>query len=225
MKDLNLKQQAYDYLKTKILNCEIKPGEYICEKDILESAEISRTPFREAVIMLQAEHLVEVRPRHGTFATRLTRTDVIDVFSMRKMLEPVAVFTYLNRIDVSKLLENDRLMEQLSKNVEEVPASDLCKTDMAFHSFFIENSGNSRLSRLLNPVFQDAYRISMFNNWFSGTGGKTWKETYVQHHQILQAIFKEDKQEIVSTYNTHLNYYLASALATIDLYEKENRRD
>ncbi|MDX9984086.1 GntR family transcriptional regulator, partial [Sphaerochaeta sp.] len=65
MKDLNLKQQAYDYLKTKILNCEIKPGEYICEKDILESAEISRTPFREAVIMLQAEHLVEVRPRHG----------------------------------------------------------------------------------------------------------------------------------------------------------------
>lgn len=221
VKDLNLKQQAYDYLKTRILDCDIKPGEYINEKEILETLEIGRTPFREAIIMLQAEHLVEVRPRHGTYATKLTREDVIEVFTMRKMFEPVAVFTYLNRIDFSKLLENDSKMEQLAKRAVEVHPSVLCATDMDFHASFIESSENTRLVRLFKPVFQDAYRISMFNNWATNTEGQTWKDTYEQHHSILQAIFAQDQQEIIRTYNTHLNHYLGSALATIDAYEQD----
>lgn len=225
MKDQNLKQQAYDYLKTKILDCDIKPGEYINEKKVLESAAISRTPFREAVIMLQGEHLVEVRPRYGTFASKLTKSDVVEVFSMRKMLEPVVVYTYLNKIDISILLANDRELYKLSQNSEKVHASEICKIDMAFHSFFIESSGNERLKRLFTPIFQDAYRISMFNNWYTKSSGNTWKETYEHHHKILDAILKEDQQEIIQTYNIHLNYYLGSALQTIGQYEKEHLND
>ena len=59
---------AYSYLKEKLLNCEFKPGQYLNEKEIVQSSCFGRTPVREALILLQAEKLVEVVPRKGTYA-------------------------------------------------------------------------------------------------------------------------------------------------------------
>ena len=42
---LSLKLQAYQYLKTKILNCEYRPNEFLNEQKLCaEMGNISRTP-------------------------------------------------------------------------------------------------------------------------------------------------------------------------------------
>ena len=44
---LSLKLQAYQYLKTKILNCEYRPNEFLNEQKLCaEMGNISRTPMR-----------------------------------------------------------------------------------------------------------------------------------------------------------------------------------
>ena len=40
--------RIYALLKTKILNCELRPGMRIIEKDLSEAMHVSRTPLREA---------------------------------------------------------------------------------------------------------------------------------------------------------------------------------
>ncbi|MCK9302429.1 MAG: GntR family transcriptional regulator [Sphaerochaetaceae bacterium] len=219
-KDTSLQTYAYTYLKTKILNCEILPGACIDEKKILEKLDVGKTPFREALLLLQSEHLVEAKPRHGLFVSKLTTQDVREVFSIRKMIEPIVTIEYLDRIDLSALMENDTHLKQLTEQSQEKDMFALCRTDMDFHTFFIKNSGNSRLIRLLTSIFQDAYRISMYNAVLSGTYDQTWKETYVQHHQILQAILREDKKEIINTYTMHLNYYMVSILRNLAALKK-----
>ena len=45
---LSLKLQAYQYLKTKILNCEYRPNEFLNEQKLCaEMGNISRTPMRD----------------------------------------------------------------------------------------------------------------------------------------------------------------------------------
>ena len=45
---LSLKLQAYQYLKTRILNCEYRPNEFLNEQKLCaEMGNISRTPMRE----------------------------------------------------------------------------------------------------------------------------------------------------------------------------------
>ena len=47
---LSLKLQAYQYLKTKILNCEYRPNEFLNEQKLCaEMGSISRTPMRDAL--------------------------------------------------------------------------------------------------------------------------------------------------------------------------------
>ena len=46
----SLKLQAYQYLKTKILNCEYRPNEFLNEQKLCaEMGNISRTPMRDAL--------------------------------------------------------------------------------------------------------------------------------------------------------------------------------
>ena len=48
---LSLKLQAYQYLKTKILNCEYRPNEFLNEQKLCaEMGNISRTPMRDAPV-------------------------------------------------------------------------------------------------------------------------------------------------------------------------------
>ena len=59
---LSLKLQAYQYLKTKILNCEYRPNEFLNEQKLCaEMGNISRTPMRDALGRLEQEGL---RPAH-----------------------------------------------------------------------------------------------------------------------------------------------------------------
>ena len=56
----NLKMTAYTELKRRILRNELKPNEYLEEKQLCEMLGISRTPLREALSQLEREQLVGV---------------------------------------------------------------------------------------------------------------------------------------------------------------------
>ena len=71
----SLKLQAYQYLKTKILNCEYRPNEFLNEQKLCaEMGNISRTPMREALIMLNIAHMVTIKPQSGTYVAPIDLT-------------------------------------------------------------------------------------------------------------------------------------------------------
>ena len=51
-------EQAYKYIKFKIVNLGYKPGEYLTDQQIAENLDMSRTPVREAFRMLEREGLL-----------------------------------------------------------------------------------------------------------------------------------------------------------------------
>ena len=60
----SLKLQAYQYLKTKILNCEYRPNEFLNEQKLCaEMGNISRTPMRDALGRLEQEGLITILDR------------------------------------------------------------------------------------------------------------------------------------------------------------------
>ena len=42
----------YNELKRRIINMELKPGDVINEKELIEEFNVSRTPIREAILKL-----------------------------------------------------------------------------------------------------------------------------------------------------------------------------
>ena len=70
---LSLKLQAYQYLKTRILNCEYRPNEFLNEQKLCaEMGNISRTPMRDALGRLEQEGLITILPKKGLMVSGIT---------------------------------------------------------------------------------------------------------------------------------------------------------
>lgn len=212
---VNLKDDAYEYLRSLLLDCEIKPGEIINEKQIVEKSGFSRTPIREALILLQSENLVEIIPRKGTYAKRIDIHGVMELFALRKLIEPAIAVKFRNNMNLTHMTKLDAQLKYICDNPDTTSIQDFYRTDIAFHTFIINSSQNERIIRMFLPVMQEAYRIGI-NNTFTKTENSRI-ETYIDHHRIIQSILSENESDIKNAYLTHLNNAMISALDTINL--------
>ena len=111
----SLKLQAYQYLKTKILNCEYRPNEFLNEQKLCaEMGNISRTPMRDALGRLEQEGLITILPKKGLMVSGITEEDVHSMFEMRLLVEPYALRTYGNLPLIEPLESRE------SKKIEEL---------------------------------------------------------------------------------------------------------
>ena len=81
-----LTNQAYEYLYQKIVSCEYLPGQELNEKQLLEETAFGRTPLREALLMLQAENLIDIFPRN----TQTDRADSLPEISYNVFQKQIA---------------------------------------------------------------------------------------------------------------------------------------
>lgn len=129
---LSLKLQAYQYLKTKILNCEYRPNEFLNEQKLCaEMGNISRTPMRDALGRLEQEGLITILPKKGLMVSGITEDDVHSMFEMRLLVEPYALRTYGDRIPREALENYTELMHHPER------ISDFCESDDGFHELLM----------------------------------------------------------------------------------------
>lgn len=64
----------------------LKPGQRLLEKDISEVLNVSRAPVREAMRILERDHLVEFQARRGAIVTAPDEKELRDIFRVRSVL-------------------------------------------------------------------------------------------------------------------------------------------
>lgn len=77
-------------LREQIITGELAMGAKLNEREIAEQLEVSRIPVREALPILESEGFITSQPRRGAVVHILTVTDAIEVFDLRRQLEPMA---------------------------------------------------------------------------------------------------------------------------------------
>lgn len=83
LKTVTPAEQIAQHLGQAILQGQYGPGERIGEQAVADMFSVSRGPVRDALRVLEAQGLVEVSPRRGTFVVDLVLNDVIDIFNIR----------------------------------------------------------------------------------------------------------------------------------------------
>lgn len=81
---------AYHSIRRWIVEGHLRPGERLVEQRLAEELDLSRTPVREALRMLQSEGLVAFEPNRGARVRELTRSDIADRYELRGRLEAMA---------------------------------------------------------------------------------------------------------------------------------------
>lgn len=149
---LRLIDDLCQLLETAILSGKMRPGERLLVTQLATEHEVSQSTIREALLMLESRGLVVSKPRHGTFVTRLSDTEAIELCQTRALLETFAVTQGHLQID-------DMLLQRLRTAVaamgqctlpQDLPR--LIQLDLTFHRAIIGLSNSTKLIDLWSSL-------------------------------------------------------------------------
>ncbi len=188
-------------LAQAILSGELAPGTRLREEPLARSFSVSRTPVREALILLSASGLAHLEPNRGAMVLQLTAEDVSEVYHLRAVLESESAAMAAGRItpEVAALLFKicDRMGE-----LHESPASEQLAADTQFHYTIAEASGSPRLHALVRQVsaIPEAYRSAIPYT------GADMGEAERQHRGIAEAIRQQDHGQARRLMRSHVEW-------------------
>ncbi|HKK27387.1 MAG TPA: GntR family transcriptional regulator [Gemmatimonadota bacterium] len=125
-----LREQIRDILREWLVVGEIPPGEDLNEREIGDRLGSSRTPVREALLLLAVEGLVSVRPNEGYYVAHLTRDEGEDLYGLLGLVERRA----LQRVGVpsDEVLERLAVLDRERQAADD--AADRLELDRAWHA-------------------------------------------------------------------------------------------
>ena len=85
-----IQERIAHQLRNRISRGELMPGAVLSEGALAQEFGASRTPVREALKQLQAEGLIVIRPRVGTFVAAPSRLEINELFEVKEILEGAA---------------------------------------------------------------------------------------------------------------------------------------
>jgi DNA-binding GntR family transcriptional regulator len=139
------KSAIAERLRARIRSGELPLGARISDKAIASELGISRTPVREALVQLQSEGLIVMRPQSGTFVTDLTPTDVHQICATRRVLEVGALRLGGENIPRDRLAQLGLLVGQASIALADGELARCDELDCDFHEALIATCANPYL--------------------------------------------------------------------------------
>jgi DNA-binding GntR family transcriptional regulator len=197
------KTRAYEALKQAILGMEIYASPeptWIDERQLSEQLGVSRTPVREAIVMLEHEGLVKSVPRKGVMVLKKTKREVIDMIQAWAALESMAArLATLNASDAD--IAGLRTLFQ-GFNEGHKPSdhlSEYSSANLQFHQTIVKLSGSQVLVDMTEQILLHVRGIRQI------TIGRDDRATrsMIDHLAIIDAIEKRDTERAMKLSRDH----------------------
>jgi DNA-binding GntR family transcriptional regulator len=209
-----LRQLATEELRTAILEGKIAPGTRLVERILAEEMGISRTPVHDALNRLVTENLVKKLPNNGFAVAQVERKDIIELYTIRLRLEPLAVEWAMPNI-------SPFIIKKLKKNIERTEKC-LSKSDVAcikemniqFHQILL----SAAQSHVLASFIEQAQINSRLFRIRSLSAPDRTAQVIVEHKTIVEALEKADVTTAVESMTKHLTNALNWRLLLLESY-------
>lgn len=148
-----LREQVIDALRQAILDFQLKPGQRLVERELIEQLGVSRTTIREALRELTSEGLVTVVPQKGARVSAPSRNEAADLYEVRASIESLVVRRFVERASdeqVTRLSEAVDEFERVVRETGDVRASLAAKN--GFYRVLIEGAASAPLQQLLEGI-------------------------------------------------------------------------
>lgn len=182
------------------------------ENVLAEQLKISRTTLREAIRLLVAHGLLEIRRGKGTYVKdirdsdenlgldKLTSVpmDIKDLFEMRLIFEPQAAYYAAKRASDKELA---RILSYGKREEEQIIAKeDRTEAERAFHKSIAKATHNEFMNRLMPILYQAIDRGVHFSN----TKEDIVRNTLRDHHMIMEFLANRDAEGAATAMKLHI---------------------
>ena len=100
----NITEQIADHLADQIILGHLKGGTRIQELKIANQLQVSRGSVREALLILERRHLIEIVPRKGAVVNELVAEEVLELVDVLRGIEQRWLHGLLNPVSAQEIL-------------------------------------------------------------------------------------------------------------------------
>lgn len=211
----SVKESATEYIKNKIITGEFVAGQSINETALASRLNISRSPIREAIQILENEHLVVSVPRKGTYVSKLTVKNLRELFQVREMVEgySIELLKEKNIRDLPEVVSSQEVFFGLSTpdNDSMEQRLDYLNAAYDFHIKLVESSGNKLLKHWNNSICSHLNRYQFIYFYLPDSKQRSKED----HQQILDLITMGDYEKAKEILIKHIRNTLEFLLKKI----------
>lgn len=191
---------VYKYLYETIVSGEYDLGEELSIREISLNLEVSNTPVREAMNMLENDGLVEKVPYKGYKIRDFTLEEIKDTFETRAAIESYAIKLTANNASNK---ETTKLKEIYNKSLDYLSKNDIenyTECNEIMHKSIIKFSGNLLLENIYKKV--DG-QINLFASHTVQIPGRP-KKASNEHLKMINFICKGESNKARELMEKHI---------------------
>lgn len=184
-----MRDQVFEKLRQAIINGDLKPGERLVERTLAEQLGVSRTPVREAIRMLELEGLITFQPKLGAVVSRVSDSEVIEIYRIRAVLEGLAARMAAENITPDGIEKLMNKLKEMEKAAEERDIIQLEKFHRQFNDIIYQAANSPRLYSMISTLVD---HIQLYTK-VGYSQPKRIEEASKEHRQLAEAIVQKNK--------------------------------
>lgn len=210
---LKLRDKAYQNFTERLLAQEIRPGQFISQRELVGVTGLSLGAIRELIPRLEADGLIKTVPQRGMQIAHVDLDLIRNAFQFRLILEKEAVAFFARTASEGTIAEQrDLHIATLAEAQRQVTPELVVRAqqmDWRFHDLMIDHLGNE--------IISNAYRVNSIKiRLIIFERVRLLPELIVsvmgEHVPILDALLHRDEAAAVAAAEAHIASARARAL-------------
>jgi len=194
-------QQAYDLVKARIMNLGLKPGQYLTDRQIADELNISRTPVRGALRLLEHEGFLIGEPRRGWKVYSLSLEDIHEIFDIKVALEGMITRQAAECDDEEKRAALTDVMERMKQAGAVNDDEAWRQADIELHDTMFSMCSNERAAQIIRNLNEQWWRVRI---GFLAMQGRI-ERSNPEHEAIVESVLAGDGERAERLMCVHLN--------------------
>lgn len=200
-----LPMQVLNKLMDWIMDGKLKMGEKLNTEELARQLGVSRMPIREALKSLEKMGLAESIPYVGVKLVSLEQEDVLQIYLMRQLLEPLAAGEACKKITEEQIHELEEIHKEYIPIVEadEIDAKKLYLQNRKFHFAIYSISEMDRVCAMIESLWDTLsfFKLIYGRDVIKNTNGA--KNMIAEHQGYIDALKNRDAERLKkSLYDT-----------------------
>jgi len=184
----------------------MRPGQTLSENEVAARLGVSRTPVREAIIRLESEGLLNVRPQVGTVVAPIDVDQVADGQFLREAIECRTARLAAGRVRLADARALKSLLREQARAVARNDQAGFLVLDDRMHQLIVTMAGHPNVWRAVEDVKAQLDRVRVLSledpSWLASI--------HAQHEAIVHHVLSGDGDAAASAMETHLRSVFAS---------------
>jgi DNA-binding GntR family transcriptional regulator len=202
---LKLRDKAYDSFTERLMSREIKPGQFVSQRELVEITSMPLGAIRELIPRLEAEGLITTVPQRGMQVAHVDLSLIRNAYQFRFFLESQATALFATaRSDeaVAALRASHEAIIRRSESGErETLIADAEATDRSLHEVIIDHLDNEIISKAFRVNW---IKIKLIRRNETRLYAELVIPVYRDHMKVIEAIERKDADAAVAAMTAHI---------------------